>query len=74
MAKLKVHYDGWICLPATIRRRLGISSGDELDIDYAEGGLVIRSEISMSIASPAPVKGKKRAPVKKPAAAMADEP
>ncbi|MEZ5826426.1 MAG: AbrB/MazE/SpoVT family DNA-binding domain-containing protein [Geminicoccaceae bacterium] len=52
MAKLKVHYDGWICLPATVRRRLGISAGDELDFEYVEGGIKVSSKISAATAKP----------------------
>ena len=43
MTKLKLHYDGWIALPATVRRRMGITTGDQLEADWVEGGLLLRS-------------------------------
>jgi AbrB family looped-hinge helix DNA binding protein len=31
MARVKVHRDGWIALPATLRRKLRLATGDELE-------------------------------------------
>jgi hypothetical protein len=30
MPTVKIHYDGWICLPASLCRALGLSNGDRL--------------------------------------------
>ena len=44
MPRVKVHYDGWIALPADIRRRLGLKTGDQLDLEWTDGGLMLRSQ------------------------------
>lgn len=43
MPRVKVHYDGWIALPADIRRRLDLKTGDQLDLKWTDGGLMLRS-------------------------------
>ncbi len=35
MPKVRMNYDGWLVLPATVRQRLGLSTGAELDLDAA---------------------------------------
>ncbi|MGD9510633.1 MAG: AbrB/MazE/SpoVT family DNA-binding domain-containing protein [Geminicoccaceae bacterium] len=42
MPTLKLHYDGWIALPAGLRRALDLNSGDRLEADLVEGTLVLR--------------------------------
>ena len=42
MPTLKLHYDGWIALPAGIRQLLGLNSGDRLMAELADGALVLR--------------------------------
>jgi AbrB family looped-hinge helix DNA binding protein len=42
MPTLKLHYDGWIALPAGLRQALGLSSGDRLDAELVDGALVLR--------------------------------
>ena len=42
MPSLKVHYDGWIALPAGLREALGLSSGDRVDAELVDGALVLR--------------------------------
>lgn len=51
MPRVKVHYDGWIALPADSRHRLGIKTGDRLELEWVDGGLMIRSS---SAPAPAP--------------------
>ena len=41
MTKLKVRYDGWVALPAAVRRRLGVTTGDELTAEIVDGKLVL---------------------------------
>jgi hypothetical protein len=48
MTVLKLHYDGWLKLPASLQRALRAAAGDPLEVVAAEGGLVLR------IASAAP--------------------
>ena len=78
MTKLKIHYDGWIALPASARRRLGVTSGDELTLDFNDGGLTLRPPGEKSApsadtepmdknGSTAPAEAKKPAQARKPA-------
>jgi bifunctional DNA-binding transcriptional regulator/antitoxin component of YhaV-PrlF toxin-antitoxin module len=39
---LKLHYDGWLALPADLRRKLGLGDGAELEIEIVEGTVVLR--------------------------------
>ena len=40
--RLKVHYDGWIALPAGLRQQLKLNSGDRLDAQLVAGAIVLR--------------------------------
>jgi AbrB family looped-hinge helix DNA binding protein len=42
MPTLKVHYEGWIALPSDLRRELGLSSGDRLEVQLVEGAIVLQ--------------------------------
>jgi antitoxin component of MazEF toxin-antitoxin module len=42
MPTVKLHYDGWICLPASLCRALGLSSGDRLTAELLDGALALR--------------------------------
>jgi antitoxin component of MazEF toxin-antitoxin module len=42
MTPLKLHYDGWISLPASLCQALGLSSGDRLEIELVDGALALR--------------------------------
>ena len=42
MPTLKLHYDGWVALPAAVRQQLGLSSGDKLDVALVDGTIVLR--------------------------------
>jgi AbrB family looped-hinge helix DNA binding protein len=42
MPTLKLHYEGWVSLPAALRQRLGLNSGDRLDVDLIDGTIVLR--------------------------------
>jgi hypothetical protein len=44
MTILKLHYDGWLKLPADLQRVLGAATGDLLEIMPAEGGLMLRTK------------------------------
>lgn len=43
MPTLKVHYDGWLSLPARLRQALGVNSGDRLEAEVVDGTLVLRT-------------------------------
>ena len=42
MPTLKLHYDGWVALPAAVRQQLGLNSGDKLDVALVDGTIVLR--------------------------------
>lgn len=42
MPTLKLHYDGWIALPAGLRQALGLSSGDRIEAELVDGALLLR--------------------------------
>ena len=39
MPTVKIHYDGWICLPASLCRALGLSNGGRLTAELVDGTL-----------------------------------
>ena len=42
MPTIKVHHDGWLALPETVRRKLGVGTGDRLEVEVADGAVVLR--------------------------------
>jgi bifunctional DNA-binding transcriptional regulator/antitoxin component of YhaV-PrlF toxin-antitoxin module len=42
LTTLKLHYDGWLALPAGLRQRLGLGSGARLEADLVDGAIVLR--------------------------------
>src|SRR6478735_5399154 len=42
MSTLKLHYDGWLVLPAGLRRALELESGDPLEAELVDGAIVLR--------------------------------
>ena len=42
MARIKLHYDGWLTLPAHLRAQLGLKSGDALEVVLVEDTLVLK--------------------------------
>ena len=52
MPTVKLHYDGWVSLPSSIRQKLGLNSGDWLDADLVNGAIELRPAVKAS--SPAP--------------------
>jgi hypothetical protein len=46
MARLKVHYEGWLALPPDMRRRLGVATGGELEAELVGGTIVLRQAVA----------------------------
>lgn len=44
MTRVKVHYDGWIALPASVRRRFHLTTGDELELVPTSDGIMLRAK------------------------------
>ena len=42
MTTLKLHYDGWLTLPAALRLELGLDKGAELELELVDGTIVLR--------------------------------
>src|SRR3954466_440411 len=61
MPTLKLHYDGWISLPASLRTSLALQSGDRLEADLVDGAIVLRRRAGTRppgpAATPAPPAG-----------------
>ena len=51
MPKVRLSYDGWLALPATVRKKLGLSTGYQLELELANGAIVLRPA---GVAVPAP--------------------
>jgi hypothetical protein len=51
MPKVRLSYDGWLALPAAVRRKLGRSTGYQLELELVGGAIVLRPA---GAASPAP--------------------
>src|SRR4051794_9593213 len=39
---LKLHYDGWLALPAALRRKLGLGNGAALEVELVDDTVVLR--------------------------------
>ena len=39
---IQLHYDGWLTLPADARQHLHLVTGDRVDIELTEAGLLLR--------------------------------
>ena len=46
MPTLKLHYEGWVSLPAALRQQLGLNSGDRLEVDLVDGTIMLRPTAS----------------------------
>src|SRR3954469_13198953 len=53
MPTLKLHYDGWIALPFSLRTGLALQSGDRLEADLVDGAIVLRRRAGTRPAGPA---------------------
>ena len=42
MPTIQVHYDGWLALPEAVRRKLGVGTGDRLEVEVTDGAVVLR--------------------------------
>src|SRR3954453_4948759 len=42
MSTIQVHYDGWLALPEAVWRKLGVGTGGRLEVEFADGAVVLR--------------------------------
>jgi bifunctional DNA-binding transcriptional regulator/antitoxin component of YhaV-PrlF toxin-antitoxin module len=54
MPKIRLNYDGWLALPMAVRKRLGLSAGQQLELELVGGAIVLRPAGSVSAADPIP--------------------
>src|SRR5215216_5502938 len=48
MSKVQLHYDGWVTLPAAALKRLGLSTGDRLELELTGDAIVLRRAQKLS--------------------------
>src|SRR5689334_409344 len=42
MTTVRLNYDGWLALPAVVRQRLGLATGDQLELELAGDTVTLR--------------------------------
>ena len=50
MTRVRINYDGWLSLPTAVRQKLGLATGDQLELELADGSIILRP-----VSGPAPV-------------------
>jgi bifunctional DNA-binding transcriptional regulator/antitoxin component of YhaV-PrlF toxin-antitoxin module len=68
MPQIQLHYDGWLALPPAVRQRLGLDTGDRLEVELA-GSAVLLRPIRSATAERAPAEVKTPAATQQPTAA-----
>jgi bifunctional DNA-binding transcriptional regulator/antitoxin component of YhaV-PrlF toxin-antitoxin module len=43
MPKVRLNYDGWLALPADVRKKLGLATGYQLEFELVGGAIVLRA-------------------------------
>src|SRR5918911_4730728 len=75
MTRVRINYDGLLSLPTTVRQKLGLSTGDQLELELSDGSILlrpVRSRTSADEAAPAPATtAEPSVPATPPAAAAA---
>ena len=57
MTKVRLNYEGWLSLPADVRQKLGLSTGDQLELELSGDSIIlrpVRSGTTADEAAPAP--------------------
>ena len=58
MTTIRINYDGWLSLPTAVRQKLGLATGDQLELELSDGGIIlrpVRSGTTADEAAPEPV-------------------
>src|SRR4051812_5510980 len=58
MTRVCINYDGWLSLPTAVRQKLGLATGDQLELEVSDGGIIlrpVRSGTTADEAAPEPV-------------------
>jgi bifunctional DNA-binding transcriptional regulator/antitoxin component of YhaV-PrlF toxin-antitoxin module len=48
MTLVRIHYDGWLALPAAFRQALRLNTGDQLEAELVGGTIVLRPAPGMA--------------------------
>lgn len=71
MSKIRLMYDGWLALPEAMRRRLGVATGDQLEVELIERAVILRPIGRAGAALPPPAESATAMPAEaEPAAAV----
>ncbi len=75
MSTIQLHYDGWLTLPAAARQKLGLGTGDRLELELTGDTVVLRrarlsSAVEPVTTGPEPMPEAAQPPVE----AVAEEP
>src|SRR4051794_5708982 len=54
MTRVCINYDGWLALPTAVRRKLGLATGDQLELELSDGGSIVLRPVRSGAAEPAP--------------------
>ena len=58
MTKVRLNFDGWLALPTAVRQKLGLATGDQLELELVDGSIIlrpVRSGTTADEAAPEPV-------------------
>ena len=72
MSTVQLRYDGWLALPTEVRQRLGLTSGDHLEVKLTGDAVVLRrsqkaSASERAAAEPVPAAAQPRVATPEPA-------
>ncbi len=79
MSKVQLHYDGWVTLPAAALKKLGLVTGDRLEVELTPDAIVLRRGQKVSApervtAEPLPMAAQAPVATPEPVAAVAPSP
>ena len=49
MTTVRLNYDGWLALPATVRKKFDLSTGDQLELELSSDAIILRPRRSGGI-------------------------
>lgn len=74
MSKVRLSYDGWLALPEAARRKLGVATGDHLEVELVEGAVILRPTSPAGTVAAAPIAPKAVEPARAEASVATAEP
>src|SRR4051795_6364531 len=54
MTRIRINYDDWLSLLTAVRRKLGLTTGDQLELELSDGGSIILRPVRSGAAEPTP--------------------